>query len=125
MFSQLYFGTITRVLVRIIKRLDKLNDKLIKKISKSTITIQRIPREKTTNLRDLIQSIPIKYLEPAKRNFHPQSFSNINDFSKPSPILESNAEINYNDIDDYDYEDRMKMEGFSDDFVKIGDVLKL
>ena len=32
---------------------------------------------------------------------------------------------NYNDIDDYDYEDRMKMEGFSDDFVKIGDVLKL
>ena len=79
--------------------MEKLNENLIKKISKSTITIQRIPREKTTNLRDLIQSIPIKYLEPAKRNFHPQSFSNINDFSKPSPILESNAEINYNDID--------------------------
>jgi len=32
---------------------------------------------------------------------------------------------NYNDIDDYDYEDRMQMEDFSDDFVKIGDVLKL
>ena len=31
----------------------------------------------------------------------------------------------YNDIDDYDYEDRMQMEDFSDDFVKIGDVLKL
>ena len=32
---------------------------------------------------------------------------------------------NYNDIDDYDYDDRMKMEDFNDDFVKIGDVLKL
>jgi hypothetical protein len=31
----------------------------------------------------------------------------------------------YNDIDDYDYEDRMQIEAFNDDFVKIGDVLKL
>jgi hypothetical protein len=31
----------------------------------------------------------------------------------------------YYEIDDYDYEDRMHIESFNDDFVKIGDVLKL